>query len=355
MSKPNYTCRTAFMTINKKSLDNLGISSDFSQPDEIIAALQDVAGDECDIGGSLAVSADGLEHIHLAATYPTSRKIGGIAKMWGNAHVEPQRGTKEQAEGYIKKTGKYEEKGEQILKVFGDFNKCLTDKSGTRTDLSIKDKLLVDRTKPDFSIDQWLVENVPDDKPQLWRYCQNIHLSKLITEVPAVRDVKVHYIQGESHSGKSWPIETHIPPNNLFKVNMDNKEFPFDGYMGEEHVMFEELRPNQVNPRINTFLQWLDKYRVPLNLKGTRGMLNAKHIWITCKFPFDDWFKAGEKIKNTESIEKIREQWRRRFDDVFTADHWKWHCEGHPKAERLAIHNGEVSPKDTKYFNFLDT
>lgn len=352
MSKPNYVCKTAFMVLHKKSLENLGITTDFSKQDDIIAALQDVAGADCDIGGSLAVSKDGLEHIHLAATYPKAKRIGGISKMWGNAHVDPQRGTKEQAEAYIKKEGKWEEKGEKVLKVFGDFNKCLTDRSGARTDLSIKDKLLVDRQKPNFSLDQWLVENVPDDKPQLWRYCQNVHLSKLISEVPPVREVTVNYIQGGSYSGKNFPIETHIP--NIFKVNMANKEFPFDGYMGEEDIMFDELRPNQVK-EVNTLLQWLDKYRVPLNLKGSRGMLNAKRIWITTAFNFEDWYKDGEKVKNVESITKIREQFRRRIDNVYRAENWKWHCEGHPKAERLAIERKEISPKDTKYFNFLDT
>lgn len=350
MSKPNYTCRTAFMVLHEKSLENLGIQADFSKPDDIIQALNDVADGECDIAGSLAESDKGVQHVHLSVTYPNSRKIGGIAKMWGNAHVEPQRGTKEQAEAYIKKTGKYQEKGEKILQVFGNFERACKNIQGHRTDLDIKDKLLEDRKTKDFNLYKWLAENINAEQTHLWNYCKNVHNALLMSEVPKVRNITVNYIQGESGSGKSYPVRAKM--ENVFKVNMQNNQFPFDGYSGEKIILFDELRPKQIKDPGELF-DWLDKYRTPVNIKNGRSIINAETIYITSTFKFEDWYKDGEKIKNTESIEKIREQFRRRIDNVYTAKGYKWKCEGHPKKEHIAIKNNEMNPADSKYFKFM--
>lgn len=350
MSDANYVCRTAFMVLNKKCLENLGVPTDFSQPEDIVTALEDVAGAECDIGGSLAVSAQGLEHIHLAATYPKGKRIKKIAEMWGNAHVEPQRGTKEQAQGYIMKTGKYEEKGENILKVFGDFDKCLTDKSGERTDLSIRDKLIIDRQSKDFSLNRWLIDNIPSEMPSLWEYCKKVHNASLIDEIPAVRPVKVIYVEGESGQGKTYPIMSHM--KNVFSVNMDNTTFPWDGYEGEKTVLFDELRPNQVRDP-QKLLKWLDRYRCPVNIKNGKSMINADTIFITSAFPFENWYKEGESIKNVESMESLKTQYRRRIDIVYKAENHKWIMQGKPKEEFARIQNGELTPAESKYFKHL--
>ena len=136
MSKGTVVARTFFLTVWPKSLENVGISSDFDDIPALHKALEDLW---IDIGGShytaICESADGKRHIHDVVTFDKPKRLSSVAKLYGAAHVEIMRGTKEDAIKYINKEGKFEEKGEVILDKWGNPG-AIENNAGSRTDLA---------------------------------------------------------------------------------------------------------------------------------------------------------------------------------------------------------------------------
>lgn len=119
----NFDAKTFFNVIHEQSLINMGIEPTWNDLPKLQSALES-AFDE--IGGkhytAICLSAEGLYHIHDVVTFEKTTRRNTVSKKFGNCHVEEMRGTKEQAENYILKKGKFEEKGEKILATFGDIN-----------------------------------------------------------------------------------------------------------------------------------------------------------------------------------------------------------------------------------------
>ena len=64
---------------------------------------------------AFCVSADGLPHCHAVFEDTKTMRFTAVKKLFPGMHIEPTKGTKDQAEDYINKRGKWQEKGENIV------------------------------------------------------------------------------------------------------------------------------------------------------------------------------------------------------------------------------------------------
>ena len=119
--------RAFFITVWQKSIQNMGLGhllNENGKPKDIIGkeVLDAVcnkfiqSGKERFCSGTACLSAKDGFHLHLGAYCPKKVKPRVVAKMLGNAHIEPQRAKKEELLDYILKRGeKWKEKQEDIL------------------------------------------------------------------------------------------------------------------------------------------------------------------------------------------------------------------------------------------------
>jgi hypothetical protein len=63
------------------------------------------------------ISADGLIHLHMVLEDSQKARFSALKSTYPKAHLEPTKGTKEQAEDYINKRGKFQEKYEQVVYI----------------------------------------------------------------------------------------------------------------------------------------------------------------------------------------------------------------------------------------------
>lgn len=93
------------------------------------------------------ISADGLRHLHMVLEDSSQIRFSALKKIFPSAHLQPTMGTKEQAEDYIQKKGKWAEKGEQIVYTarFGE----IKGRQGQRKDMEIIADCLEKGMKPD--------------------------------------------------------------------------------------------------------------------------------------------------------------------------------------------------------------
>lgn len=334
MNDSNYTARTFFIVIHRKSLENMGLDlTEWDKGDEgwdiekvkteVYTALQDTGGAHY---GTICKSKEGILHIHDVCTFEKPKRRTAVAKLIGNAHTEDMRGTKEQADDYINKRGKFEEKGEIILGTFGNLEAIEPNKKnqGKRTDLEEFDKLVLEGKVR--SLDKFLLEH-PEIEEQFQEQIYRGRFNRLMKyKASQFRQIEVYYVEGASRSGKSLRVFEENQEDfadKVFKVNTDEKSaFPFDGYDGQEILWIDELRPGFIKPA--QLFQILDGYPYSVNIKGSHSFAQWTKVYITTACPLDEWFKKTEDTKNVEMYDNYRIQFLKRIKHHIIAFMGAW-------------------------------
>lgn len=309
MSNANYVAKTFFLTLNAKTIGNMGLKADFGQIDTLKSDLEQAIRDiSPNFYGAICESADGYKHCHLAISFEKSKRVQAVAKLLGNAHTEEMRGTKEEATAYVNKEGKFEEKGEKILAKFG-YPDRIQDNSGERLNLDAIKELVLSGKLNASNIKNYVLNTGKTDFQQ--RSIENVYMRALNLLGDKERDVKVIYVEGKRGSGKTRGAYQRY--KDIFKASVDERSnFPFNNYNGEKTLLLDELRPGVFSPAY--LFQILDRYPLTLNVKG--GCIPA--LWdtvvITTAMPLNEWFSDDNKGQDNN-----REQFRRRITEHYEA------------------------------------
>ena len=313
----NYAAKTFFNVIHEKNLINMGIEPTWNDLPTLRKALEDAFED---VGGThytaICRSAEGLYHIHDAVTYEKAKRRNAVSKDYGNCHVEEMRGSKEQASNYIEKKGKFAEKGEDVLVIFGN-KEGIKDNSGKRTDL---EKFEIDVVngyeEGTFDLNTYIMQHCTSEVEE--RLLERRYERIMRKYQPEWRPMTVIYVEGVSGSGKSRGFIEHFGNKKYFRVNVSDKtNFPFNGYQGEDILWLDELRPGTFKHA--ELMQILDGYRMDVDVKYGRFPAMWSIIVITSVFPFKEWYKDSKG-----NFEDGRKEWERRVTKRYIANNGKW-------------------------------
>lgn len=310
--------RTFFITVWIKSMQNLGLSYLLNEDDkpidgtgkeilEKICAIFKDSGKERYCSGTACVSANDGFHLHLGAYCPQKIKPRVVAKMLGNAHLEPQRGKKEEIIDYILKKGdKWKEKGEDILCVTEDMDGVIGIQ-GARTDLGQIEGYLTEGYTP---------SEIMELKLNYRRYekmIRDAYFAKRAAETPFMRNVYVEWHCGESGSGKTYFITDLIEAygeNEVYFVT-DYEQGGMDKYNGEKVLFLDEFR-GQI--RFSTLLSMLDVYKAQVHSRYTNIVGLWNKVYITSPLPPEQVYKKMVSSEDREN-DSVR-QLLRRIDKV---------------------------------------
>lgn len=214
----------------------------------------------------------GQPHLHIGMSFPNARTMMGVKRLLGSnrwAKVYKVISTCEKYREYCMKDGDYWEHG-----------KC-PEGQGTRGDLGqVREWLQEGKT------DQWIVQNVTN--MQQANYLKTLRTYETRDKVKP----KVLWYCGVSGSGKSHDAK-HYEEEKSRWTNHGRYDW-FDGYEGQDIVIFDELRPEQC--KFTWMLRLLDKY--PLKVKVHNGFTDwtPKTIIITTtKRPEDLWAERTDE------------------------------------------------------------
>lgn len=300
--------RTWFMTIWPQALENMGLCSDIEHdPEQVKKELQDYFDD---IGGqhytAICKSSEGKYHIHDVVTFDSAKRLKAVAGLYGKSHCEVLRGTKDDAKSYIDKSGKFEEKGEEIILKWGNPD-AIANNRGNRTDLKQFDELIA---RDDFNLLEFLQTL---DKDYDIKYYTGRFSRARALEAQDFRRVEVYYIEGEAGSGKTrGAVELASKWGTYFKCSVDEKSsFPFDGYCCEKTIILDELRPGVFSHAY--LMQLLDGYRLNVNVKGGNMPACWTKIIISTALPLSEWYRECYGGKIFIDIENKKKQFLRRI------------------------------------------
>lgn len=274
-----------------------------------------------EIGGNhysaICRTADGLYHIHDVVTYDKAKRRNAVSKEYGNCHVEEMRGTKEQADDYVNKRGKFEEKGEDVLVVFGDKTKIQNNR-GIRTDLDDFDRAVFEGfglMHKGFNLNNYIVSNASTEREMRLLERRFPRLLQMIQ--PSWRNIKVIYVEGASGSGKSRGVYKRYESGDVFRASVANKtNFPFNGYQGEKILWLDELRPGVFGH--GELMELLDGYKLNVDVKYGQMPAMWTTVIITSIYPYESWYKNGI------SFEDGRKEFERRITERYIAKNGEW-------------------------------
>lgn len=309
----NYKARAWMVTVQEKNCQNLEIQ-EYKAPEVLAKTLTNIwessskKGDRvCAV--SVCRSANGLYHAHIAA-YGNSTTLNCVAKVFGNAHVEPQLGGKEALKGYILKEGKYEEKGEEVLYSLGIEN--VQDVQGNRTDLDVIKEMILEGSSP---------QEIFDTNIRFRKYEKMIlseYIAKRIKDAPMMKQMYCEWHCGESGSGKSYlfvKLCEKYGRNNIYFLN-DMQNGGLDLYMekGAPRILFiDEVKPADVTYR--QMLMLTDVYSDAQTHSRFHNTINLwEKVYVTSVYGIREFY--NELVSTDKRDVESFEQLQRRFHKV---------------------------------------
>lgn len=246
----------------------------------------------------------GYEHYQIYIENPTAIRFDTLKNKLPNAHIEPRRGTKQEAYDYVTKSET------KIGENFGNGEIRLTRTQGQRVDIENVMQMVKDGAT-DAEIEQVYPVTMFKYDKAIERTRQRQLESKY---GKMFRELSVTYIYGNAGAGKTRYVYDTYGYENVFRVT--DWSHPFDGYAWENVMVFEEFRSSV---RIEQMLNYIDGH--PLKLEARYGKRQAcfEKVFIITNIPLSEQYK---KIQETQY-----ETWKGFLRRI----HYVWHYGVMPK------------------------
>lgn len=297
------SCRSWFCVLNHPEEHYSG------SPEEICESVADLwvgSSDSRSCAIAFCISAEGLPHLHMVLEDENKARFSSLKKLFPPAHLEPTKGTKEQAEDYIQKNGKFSEKGEKVIYISrrGEIKGL----QGHRNDLDEIDKLI----KQGFSPNEILNEKFSYRRYE--KLIREAYFNAKLRSTPPVREVNVHWLVGESGSGKSYTYvqlcEKHGRDNVYIITDFSH---PFDKYNGEDIIFIDDFRGRVP---YETFLNsWLTSYTVQASCRYSNVYGLWTEVYITSVLPPERCY--SNMVSGNEDLDSYQQLLRRITDITY--------------------------------------
>lgn len=224
------------------------------------------------------------EHIHLMLDFPPKKRktFNFIKNLFPRAHIEEKKGTKEELRDYCSK---------EETRLCGPYSWGKWVSQGQREDIS----KIVDLVKEGFSNYQLIEEGFKSQVLLNSNKIDNVRQIFLEEKYKKeFRKLDVTYIWGTPGSGKSRYVMETYGFENVYRVTNYGKNM-FDGYAGQDVIVFEEFRSQ---PSIVEMLNFLDGYPLMLPCRFKDKVACYTKVYIISNIPFEMQYKGyqvGEK------------------------------------------------------------
>ena len=285
MSETNYQSRKFLLTINNPA--DSGMTHDV-----IIDRAQMFNPDYFCMADEIGASGTYHTHVYLYSSAPM--RFNTVKRRFPTAHIDKAAGSSKSNRDYIRKEGKWADTDKADTRVEGTFEEF-----GTLPNES-------DEKSPKMAqLIQYIKEGLTNLEiieidPSYGFKTREIDLlrQQLLEEkyTRENRDVIVHYIFGDSGTGKTRSIFDKHPATDICRItNYPAKgNVQFDAYKGQPVLVFEEFH-SQIS--ISDMLNFLDIYPVMLPARYYDRVACYTTVYITSNIPLDQQYPEIQKCK----------------------------------------------------------
>lgn len=245
------------------------------------------------------ISAEGLVHLHIILECERGDKFrySQVQKLFNQKfHLEPTRGSKEQAEDYILKQGKWEEKGEIIVAKYQHGE--IKGNQGNRSDMKAIEGLLAEgKTPSEIMREQFSYRRYE-------KMIRDAYFDKRNQETPYLREIKVVWHYGETGTGKSYTSYKLVEEkgsDRVFVIN-DFENGGLDHYCGQEILFMDEFRGQW---KYSQLLSALQGYKIEMHARNTNTLPLWIEVHITSPLTPDEVYKNMMTSGEHDSINQL--------------------------------------------------
>ena len=223
----------------------------------------------------------GTYHTHFYIYSQNAIRFSTIKKHFPVAHIEMAKGTSQQNRDYVFKEGKHKNKEDTNLKnTHREFGEMPIERQGARNDLAdlyamIKEGLT----------NYEILEQSPS-------YMLNIDKIERVRQIlkeeefkNTFRKIHTTYICGPTGAGKTRCVMEEYGYTNVYRVT-DYKN-PFDGYKGEDVIIFEEFRSSL---KIQDMLVYLEGYPLQLPCRYANKIACYTKVYIISNWKLEEQY-----------------------------------------------------------------
>ena len=247
-------------------------------------------------------------HTHLFVVFRNPVKFDVIKDLFPTAHIDVARGSTKENRAYVAKTGKWKNSEKSETSVPNTFEESgeLDDECGRghRSDLDDISDMLEDGMNPGEIMRQNF------NYRRFEKMIRSAYFDKRKRETPIKRNVAVHYIVGESGTGKSFTYTQLCQERDedgiYFLTDYDNGGF--DLYCGEPVLFMDEYKGQL---RFSQLLTITDCYKAQVHSRYANVIALWEEVYITSVFPPEELYKqmvtadARGRDKQTQLLRRI--------------------------------------------------
>lgn len=234
------------------------------------------------------VGENGTYHTHLYLQGRGGIRFSTIRKHFDGGHFEMAKGTASQNRDYVTKSGKWEKDKKhetQVPDTIEEWGEMPVERQGSRNDLA-DIYSMVKQGMTNYEI----MEQIPDvmfqlDKIEIVR--QTIRDEEFSERW---RDLEVTYIYGDTGTGKTRYVMEKYGYRNVYRVT--DYRHPFDSYMGQDVILFEEFRSSLP---LGDMLKYLDGYPVVLPCRYANRQACFTKVYIGTNVSIDAQYPDSQR------------------------------------------------------------
>lgn len=235
----------------------------------------------------------GTHHIHIYLVFSSGVRFSTIKKLFSlGGDIQSARGTSSENRDYISKSGKWEhdEKSDtRIEGTFEEFGEMPVEHQGISNEYT----MIIDRVLDGASNAEILREF-----PHYMRGLRDIEYVRQTLRAEEYREkwrnLETIYIWGTTETGKTRSVMDGCGYANVYSVT--NYKHPFDGYCGENVMLFDEFNSNF---RIQDMNIYLDGYPLSLNARYSNKQACYERVFIVSNLDLWDQY-TFERLNQPE-------------------------------------------------------
>lgn len=230
-------------------------------------------------------------HTHIFLVSANGIRFTTMKNRFDGAHFDACNGSCINNRDYVFKNGKWSNTEKEDTRVDGtqeEWGEIPLERQGHRNDLDD----LYDMIRSGMSNFE-IIESSPQYMLNLDKIerCRQVVQEEKYKNV--WRDLQTMYIYGQTGAGKTRSIMELYGYDKVFRVT--DYEHPFDGYKGQDVIVFEEFRSSM---RIGDMLNYLDGYPVELRCRYANKVACYTKVYLVSNIPLTDQYRD---IQDTQS------------------------------------------------------
>lgn len=225
-------------------------------------------------------------HIYIACSSPL--RFTTVTAKFKGGNCQSAHGTSQENKAYIFKEGKWEKdakKSTNLTDTHEEWGEMPQEQQGKRNDLTTLYDL-IKSGKSNYEI----IDAYPGFMLKI-DYIEKIRQMIREDEYKEVfRDIQTTYIYGETGAGKTSGVMKEYGFANIYRIT--DYDHPFDGYKGQDVIIFEEFRSSL---KIQDMLNYLDGYPLTLPCRYANRVACFTKIYVITNIPLEEQYKTLQK------------------------------------------------------------